>query len=485
LGANLLVTGVLRKVGDQVEVRADLLDVASGQVVRSIGPTFGPLADPERALDLLRERVVGSIALVLDPVVNDAIPPVAAQTPTYAAFRELAAGEEFAKRGNWTRSMESYAAAFRLDSTFTFAAGRLARAYYANGRCTDADSLGAALMSRRALLSEYERAALERTLARCKGDWVSAYQAGARMAALAPASADANFVYAVSALGVFRPADAARIFETIKADEPPMRFNLGYDAYFAAALHQLGRHADERVLAANAERRSPGSPTSYRLRMNSAAALGDTVSVERFAEEIAGLPLAQPFFSAQLLLQTSWELTRHGHSAAARRVATRLISLLEAVPSERRDVAYWQARAEAMYALARWRDAGIAIDSAALLARSNPRSERSVFNISYGDPRDFAVALHGRISAREGRTAEAQRAMQVLLSRRGPYLRGFQTRFAAEIAAALGNRDEAIRLLRESILQGQNSVEEYLDARPDFAALKGYPPFEALFVPRG
>ncbi|MCR4339734.1 MAG: serine/threonine protein kinase [Gemmatimonadaceae bacterium] len=484
LGASYLVTGFVRRMGEQLEAHADLLDVASGQVVRSIGPEVGPLGQGERIIATLRERVVGTVALVLDPVVSDAIPPVAAQTPTYEAFRELAAGEAFAKLGQWSRTMESYQASFALDSTFTFAAGRLGRSYYAIGRCKDADSLGAILMRRRALLSEYERAAFDRTLARCRGDWAAAYDAGARMAALAPSSADANFVFAVSALGALRPAEAVRIFRAMKPDEPPMRLNLGYDAYYAAALHQLGRHSEERAVAANSQRRAPGSPFSYRLQLISGAALGDTAAVARLTQQIAALPLARPFFHAQLLLQASWELTRHGHAAAGANVAVTLADLLTAVPPERRDVAYWQARAEAMYALRRWRDARVAADSAQLV-RTTTGTERSVFNISYGDPADFAVALRGRIAAREGRIVDAERAMAVLLSRRGPYLRGFPRRFASEIAAALGRRDEAVRLLRESILQGQNSVEEYLDARPDFAALAAYPPFEALFVPRG
>lgn len=49
----------------------------------------------------------------------------------------------------------------------------------------------------------------------------------------------------------------------------------------------------------------------------------------------------------------------------------------------------------------------------------------------------------------------------------------------ARIAAALGDRDRAVRLIRRMTMRG------YLHQEVEFEELKGYPPFEELQRPRG
>ena len=478
LGATLLVTGVVLQAGDSVQARADILDVASGQVVRSVGPESGPLARPGAALDALRERLVGTIALLVHPVLNDVIPSSAAQTPTYAAFREFSAGEEVARVGRWADAFVNYAEAYRLDSTFTFAAVRTARGFYHTQRCDKADALAASLTSRRDRLSEYERAVLDRTTARCRGDWVAAFDAARRMMTLAPGSVESQYVYGVSALYLYRAEEGLRnirgaeVTSSLFASSPALLYNV------ALALHLLGRHAEERRFADSAAATFPGAPT-YGIVLDATAAMGDTAAAEQLAMQITSLPMSSDIDPPLLLTATADELRRHGHPLAARRVATQLGQYLDDLPAGRRDHTYWLHRARTHYALAQWPAAAAAVDSAEQRHRALPTGRRTTADA------DEILALRGRVAARQGDTVKARAIQRTLLARSGPYLRGVTTRYAAEIAGAIGQRDEAIRLLRQSIQQGQHSVDRFLDALPDFDAFKDDPAFLALFAPRG
>ena len=464
LGATYLVAGSLFRVGDRVQARADLVDVASGEVRRSIGPESAAATDGARAIALLQERVAGTLALVLDPGLDDAIPPAAAQTPTYAALREFAAGEALHKQSQWERTAESYVAAYRLDSTFTFAAVRLARAYYNRGRCDLADSVSQTF-ARRDRLSEYERAVLDRTTARCRGAWTSAYADAKHMAELAPTSSDARVTVGVTALYLYRADETLRILRSTlhSGGGVPLTYS-----YIAIALHMLGRFDEERALGDQIEREFPGNTSSFESRLRSAAARGDTATATRIVEQLTSLPIGTDVKVSEYVLQAGAnQLYRHGHTAAQRRAFELLVRRFESTPSDRRTVVDWDGASQAYTGLARW--------DAALGAADTLEA--------HGDTATRA-AVRGIAAARMGRVAEAERHKQALLALTGPYRRGKPTLQAARIAGALGQKEEALRLLQRSLLNGQHSVDGFIDAYPEFDLLWGDPRFETLFRPR-
>jgi hypothetical protein len=100
---------------------------------------------------------------------------------------------------------------------------------------------------------------------------------------------------------------------------------------------------------------------------------------------------------------------------------------------------------------------------------------------------DVLAAL-GRIAAREGNRTEAMRYDRLLaaspsepphIARGAPYAR-------ATIAARLGDREEAVRLLEEAREKGEQDAKSWNVHRvPDFAALRDYPPFQRFLKPRG
>ncbi len=90
----------------------------------------------------------------------------------------------------------------------------------------------------------------------------------------------------------------------------------------------------------------------------------------------------------------------------------------------------------------------------------------------------------GALAARRGDRREAGRISAALASLEEPYLRGTHTFWRARIAGALGERERALALLRESLQEGQVYGPE-LHTIIDFESMRDYPPFRELLRPEG
>jgi tetratricopeptide (TPR) repeat protein len=89
----------------------------------------------------------------------------------------------------------------------------------------------------------------------------------------------------------------------------------------------------------------------------------------------------------------------------------------------------------------------------------------------------------GGIAARRGDKEEAQEISSLLEDIDRPYIFGSHTYWRARIAAILGERKNAVKLLREALVQGR----AYTQLHPiiDFEPLQDYPPFKELIKPKG
>ena len=65
-----------------------------------------------------------------------------------------------------------------------------------------------------------------------------------------------------------------------------------------------------------------------------------------------------------------------------------------------------------------------------------------------------------------------------------PKFFGYGLRLQAEIAAALGERERATRLLREAFAEGLH-FDSFYHSDYQFEPLWGYPPFDELLRPKG
>jgi len=90
----------------------------------------------------------------------------------------------------------------------------------------------------------------------------------------------------------------------------------------------------------------------------------------------------------------------------------------------------------------------------------------------------------GVISVRLGNDDEVSGISDGLAALDRPYLWGSNTLWRARIAALLGDREQAVELLRQSFNEG-NSLRLDLHRDIDFESLREYPPFQELMRPKG
>ena len=473
IGAGIFVGGSLLRDGETVQLSADLIDPISGRILRSVGPVSGPASDPSRAAGELRERVLGTIALMLDSAMNDAIPAVTVQTPTYAAFRQFAAGEVKASQNQFQQALPDYLAAYKRDSTFTFAAVRAARGYYNSGQCVLADSLANALIGLGDRLSQFEHATLGRNIARCRRDWVASYEYAKRMRDIAPQSADAQKIAAVSALYLFRAREGLDVLLRRSHVDVAQDYNI------AVAYHMLGMHSEEKKFALEMDSKFSGNAATNYTKAAAFASAGDTLALNELIEELRALSAGSMGGVWNTLDIAAAEAKRHNLPIHARRIRAVELESINSAPAAQRTSGYWLGRGGLEYAMGRYTDASASLDSSALKEPTGPKVSSSPSVTIY------RTGLRGRIAARTGKITEAEAALRFLAEQSSSKLAYEAKLAAAQILVGLGRKDEAVRMMREAMAAGLSPVDGYLDAIVDMVDLTGYPPYEQLFKPRG
>ncbi len=133
--------------------------------------------------------------------------------------------------------------------------------------------------------------------------------------------------------------------------------------------------------------------------------------------------------------------------------------------------------AMSLYETGRWDEAKAAFE------RLEP-SERYVEKYGF-DPwiEGYLSVLAARRGDRDDALRQARR--WEAFQNKQLYHRGLNWR--ARIAAILGDRDEAVRLLREQFKEGRPWAEalQQFHAEVDFESLQTYPPFQELIRPKG
>ena len=160
------------------------------------------------------------------------------------------------------------------------------------------------------------------------------------------------------------------------------------------------------------------------------------------------------------------ELRAHGFGDAATEMFDRVIRWVRALPADEFD-SQGGGLKYALIAAGRWDEA---------------RSEFEVLLETSPDNIEYLGGL-GVIAAGDGAPDRARNFSNRLAAIDRPYLFGAHTLWQARIAAMLGERDEAVRLLRRAF---DERVSHGLWTHRDiyFESLRGYEPFEALIRPR-
>jgi tetratricopeptide (TPR) repeat protein len=391
----------------------------------------------------------------------------ASQPPSFEAYRLMADGMDLFYRQpspDYRGAATRFQAAALSDTAFTAPLIWAAFALYQAAQMTAADSLARSLASRRDRIMPWDRAMLDWLIAVFGPDRIATYDAMHRVVAIVPAS-EWRFQLAAEALSVNRPREALDILIDIDPTQGWLQTFPRYWAARATARHQLGDFEGELHDVALMRQQFPGSGNDIELR--ALAALGQTDSLAaRLAALEPGMPLPRRASTRHMIAD---ELRAHGHADAASAMLARALELYDAAARE----AAGQQGMRIPHARA--------LFSAGRDEEARPLLEAAVAERPYAF---HATALLGSIAARAGRVADAERIASELERDRNPFNYGEDTLRRACIPAHLGDRQGALRVVREAFSHGL-LYSPFIHTLECLFELHGDPQFEALMRPRG
>lgn len=465
--AGLVISGSYYRRGDSVVFEADFTDASAGKRLPTIEPVAALASRPLDAVELLRQRVTGSLAALLDPRLA-ALSAVATRPPSMEAYSEYLKGDELRFSDAGDAALAHYARAAALDSAYVLPLLRLMNLYTNLQRDREADSIGRVLQRRQDRLSPFERLYLDLQIARAHYDIPAEYTAAVAMARGAPKSQFAANSLALAAHRAGRLREADSIYSSLDPEAGELRGQADYCVFYVVTLHSLGAH--DRVLGdgARACRQFTGRGFAALPGIFGLAALGREKELRVLIEDVLRLPLGRSFSTPdRLAVIAVHELRAHGHAKAAERLAARVVAWHD---SSRSDVGVHRpiARARALYAAHAWE-----------------RLQSLADTLVKRQPRDIeALTLAALARTMRGDRAGAARTLAAIERAPPPVRRSSILGARAVIAAAAGDSAGAVALLIEvSPPAGWRSDLYHFFGAPIYELLHGYAPFEALLRP--
>jgi tetratricopeptide (TPR) repeat protein/tRNA A-37 threonylcarbamoyl transferase component Bud32 len=461
-GSGTVISGAYYRRGETVQYQVEVTDAMRGRSLGAIDPEIAPLDSPDDAIEPMMQRVMGFLAISFDERISDQASSVV-QPPSFEAYREFGQGLELYIRsgGGDRNAIPHFHRAFELDTTFVTPLIYATLAHNNDGQWAQSDSLIGILGQYRAQLSDYDRHWLDYLTARLEGDNPEALRAIRRAAELAPGS-KAVYNTAYIANRANRPQEAIDALLSLDPERGPMRGWASYWYQLALAHQMLGEHEE----ALEAARRSCELVAVRRFcswyLSTSLAALGRGEEAIAMFTDLDAPSVGFAVSFAEFLLG-------YGHVDAARQLLNRVTSWLEDRPEEGKRTAdhrYWYG----------W----------ALFHYGRIEEARTVFD-SLVDSDAGNVDARGRrgfIAAMAGDSPQARTDAEWLATLDRPYMFGINTYWRGAIVGALGERDNAVSLLRQAFSEGYS--DRWRDAWCfQLTPLRDYPPFQELMRPKG
>jgi tetratricopeptide (TPR) repeat protein len=398
------------------------------------------------------------------------------QLPTYEAYQAFAEGmDEYYFDYGSRAALPHFYRAFALDSTF-FTPLFYAYLVHNNlGEYVLADSLLRLMAANSDQLSEYERHLMQYQQALTADDFEASLRPIRRAAQMAPQS-KAVYNLAHTLQLVNRPREVLEVMATVDPERGAMRGWWLYWWKVIVAHHMLGDHARHFEAVGKARQQYPDQPTLVYAEVVALAALGQVDEARRLLADVEQVLPNFHFWVCN-------ELRTHGHPEVAQEVSDWTVEWLRArPPAEAAQERHRYLLAWALYVAGRWHEARPLFEGLA----TEPPDSASYRGYPGKGSADYVnyLGFLGVIAARLGDSEMASDISRQLAAMRLPFLRGGHTEWRARIAAVLGQREEAVRLIWEVFRQG--STEPFLvHFEVDYESLQDYPPFQEFMRPKG
>jgi tetratricopeptide (TPR) repeat protein len=231
----------------------------------------------------------------------------------------------------------------------------------------------------------------------------------------------------------------------------------------------MGAHRAELSAARLGRQRHPDEVDALVYEVRALAALGRVEEVKDVLEEVLALPPDATWGHAEPAAEAGREYRAHGHSQASRGVFDLAIDRLRVhTPDTSRVAEHQYAVGSTLYSAERWREA-----------------HELFVELAERSPHD--IRIQGYLGVLQARLGNREAALQIgdeLAALQLPFGRGENTLWRSRIAAVLGDRQQAVELLRSAINQG-TYYGIWLHRDSDLEHLRDYPPFQEFLRPKG
>lgn len=483
IGAGTLITGAFYRGGDSLVFQAQVVDVATGELLRAIEDIRGSALRPSVAAEQLQRRSLGALATLFDKRLASWPDPAGqpSSLEAYHLFSEamrlfLSANRDFGtpegQRLN-RQAAAGFLAAARTDSAFTLP---LLWAAYAHINASDFDAAASLIRSlERRPLSGWNRAVLNHQSTLLSGDGEAQYRAARELAELSPDS-EWLFKLGVAAFESNRPQVALDVFMRMDPDRGWIRHWPSYWRLRSEVRHIVGDYSAGLDDARRGRTSNPGDTWLQNLELWALAALGrDNEILALLAPRLAEGDES----AAWQLTRTVEELQGHGQRTAARRLVQRSLPLVESLASREGSPV---ARRERAYLL---KEAGRTSEAMALyrvLATERPeeaeyRVRSALLAAREGDGREAAETLRWLATLR---SAELARIVPQRELRYWGSAEGWLAVMEARLLAQTGDPKRAIEALRHGISRGLKHTYLHLHDDPEFDPLRRHAGFQQL-----
>ena len=471
--AGLVISGAYYKQGDSVLFQADFTDANAAKLVHTVGPVSALAASPLTGVELLRQRVVGALAPLVDPMLAN-FASQTRQPPSVEAYRELLAGEA-SFYTNEPEAMDHFRRAARMDSSYVFPLLRFAMLAANMGDKLHQDSARAVLRPRRARMTPYEQAYFDNVACVDMRDLGECVTATREMVRLSPKSQNAAYLHGITLRDANRPREADSVFRRLDPRSGELAGRIYLLEHASSALHALGEYQREFDFMRSASAQYPGRQYLAPFVIRAFVAVGRLREADSVVTAALSLPNDLRQSASGTAVTAIRELRWHGHASEADALAVRVLSWTSTRPAvERESVEGRVDRADLLMVAHRWEALQALTDSLVAAVPTN----------------GYARMMQGIAFAKRGKLAEAEVSLGTLVS--------FENRIdpqdkvncgddslcrqglRAGIAAALGDPARAVSLLPPRFgTTGRGHFHVIGEMLQDYA------PFQDLIKPRG
>jgi tetratricopeptide (TPR) repeat protein len=467
--ADLLVAGTYYRDGDTLEFQTRLVDARTGRLLYGF-TTVAPQKLDTATLESLRQRIAGAIAVHQDDFFGglDAI----SHPPTLDAYREYRAGLE-TFQSDFARALSHLQRSRELTPHFIPAMAVMMFAYGNLGQRDKSDVIVAEMEGIADRLTSAERLLLEFLQSNRNGRREQARGVLEQLERLVPASLLVNFNLVQSNIITNRPHAAGIAYTHIPFVSKAFRHSV--ESYrrlrFLDALHMIGDYQRELDESRRAQADDSGVLLYVQAEARALIALGRRRELQGIVERSQSLSRTAGWSETpgDLMELCAHELRAHDSREGSLAMAARAVEWYRGRPAPS-----WTSRehreglARVLYLVETWHDAAALFEG---LARDYPN------DMDYRGWQAFTSVHTGDLNRARVLSSELEQASR-------PEHRGWLTYARARVAAALGERDRALHLLRDAFAEGLEHGP-HLHQTPDFEILRGYEPYQRLLRPAG